>query len=164
MSGDGASVSHNILLNGRPTEITVPAGTSFLEALRHDGHSLGTRVGCAEGHCGACTVLVDGHAVQACTTPVAAVAGAAVTTVEGHGGHTVLAQVRAAFLAEQAAQCAYCINGILMTVAGMLARTPAATRGEIVAALDERHRCRCGAHARILRAIDRAIRPAGGQP
>ncbi len=114
-------------------------------------------MGCAEGHCGACTVLVDGRAIQSCTLPLSAIDGAEIISIEGYRDHPVLGRVREAFLSEQAAQCGYCTNGLIMTVTAVLARVPSATRGEIIAALDERHLCRCGAHTRILRAVDRLL-------
>jgi nicotinate dehydrogenase subunit A len=143
----------DIVVNGLAHSLDLPGDVPLLDVLRTDIGLLGTRTGCLEGNCGACTVLVDGHPVQACETPLWSVAGRAVETIEG----LRLEAVREAFLAEQAAQCGYCTNGIIMTVAGLLGRTPAASRAEIVAMLDERHICRCGAQARILRALDRAI-------
>jgi nicotinate dehydrogenase subunit A len=142
-----------LVVNGVPRRVARQAETSLLDVLREDLELLGTRTGCLEGDCGACTVLLDGNPVQACDTPLWSVAGHRVETIEGLS----LTAVREAFLAEQAAQCGYCTNGIIMTVAGLLGRTPPATRAEIVAMLDERHICRCGAQARILRAVDRAL-------
>ncbi len=144
-------------VNGTDVQVAVGGGTSLLTALRHDLDLKGTRIGCTEGNCGACTVLVDGLPVQSCTTPLWSVKDRSVRTIESLGAD----DLPATFLAEQAAQCGYCINGIIMTVTGLLARTPPASRSEIVAALDERHLCRCGAHVRILRAVDRAIADRG---
>jgi aerobic-type carbon monoxide dehydrogenase small subunit (CoxS/CutS family) len=171
-----------LTVNGQLRRLRVNPDTPVLMVLRHDLNLLGTRIGCTEGACGACTVLLDGKAVQSCNLPVWSIAGRAITTIEalsvagpsldpapggvtlpggvslpgGAGG--VPGPVQQAFLDEQAAQCGYCINGIMMTVTAMLALQPPATRADIIAALDERHLCRCGAHPRILRAVDRAIR------
>src|SRR4051794_16412484 len=144
-------------VNGRDVEVRAPEDTSLLMALRHDLGLKGTRIGCAEGHCGACTVLLDGLPVQSCTTPLWAVRHHKMTTIENLADDRAGQQVQSIFLTEQAAQCGYCTNGIIMTVAGMLAREPAPDRAEIIAALDERHLCRCGSQLRILRAVDRAI-------
>jgi nicotinate dehydrogenase subunit A len=152
----------SIEVNGRPHRLALPANTMLLDVLRTDLGLLGTRFGCGEGQCGACTALLDGNPVQTCTTPLWSVAGRRVTTVEGLcDAAGAPGPVQAAFLAEQAAQCGYCTSGIVMTVAGLLGRSPRAGRAEILAALDKRHLCRCGAHPRILRAVDRAIAAAG---
>jgi nicotinate dehydrogenase subunit A len=144
-------------VNNRDVEVRAPEDTSLLMALRHDLDLTGTRIGCGEGNCGACTVWLDGRPVQSCTTPLWAVRDHRVQTIEGLGSDRFAEQVQSIFLSEQAAQCGYCINGIIMTVAGMLAHDPATDRAEIIAALDERHLCRCGSQVRILRAVDRAI-------
>lgn len=150
-------------VNGRDVAVTAPEDASLLAALRHDLDLKGTRVGCTEGYCGACTVLVDGRPVQSCNTPLWAAAGKAITTIEGLAQGDVLGPVQDAFLIEQAAQCGYCTNGMIMTVTGLLMQNPPATKHEIVEVLDERHICRCGAQPRILRAIDRAIAVIGGR-
>ncbi len=150
-------------VNGRDVAVTAPEDASLLAALRHDLDLKGTRVGCTEGYCGACTVLVDGRPVQSCNTPLWAAAGKAITTIEGLAQGDVLGPVQEAFLIEQAAQCGYCTNGMIMTVTGLLMQNPPATKHEIVEVLDERHICRCGAQPRILRAIDRAIAVIGGR-
>jgi aerobic-type carbon monoxide dehydrogenase small subunit (CoxS/CutS family) len=152
-----------INVNGRPCQVAAAPDTSLLMALRQDLDLKGTRVGCTEGHCGACTVLIDGRPTQSCTTPLWSVVGTRIRTIEGLSDGGVLASVQQAFVDEQAAQCGYCTNGIIMTVTAMLAQSPSATRTAIVATLDERHLCRCGAQPRILRAIDRAIAQVGGR-
>lgn len=144
-------------VNGIDVHVAVSGETSLLSALRHDLDLKGTRIGCGEGNCGACTVLIDGLPVQSCTTPLWSVNYHSVKTIEGLDAD----DLPSVFLAEQAAQCGYCINGIIMTVTGMLARTPPASRSDIVAMLDERHLCRCGSQVRILRAVDRAIAQRG---
>jgi nicotinate dehydrogenase subunit A len=147
-----------ITVNGLPRQLTLPPDTSVLTVLRQDLGLMGTRVGCTEGQCGACTVLLDGRPVQSCNLPLWSAAGHSIRTIEGGAPPDgVLGLVRHAFLEEQAGQCGYCINGIIMTVTGMLERTPAASRHDILQHLDERHLCRCGAQPRILRAIDRAV-------
>jgi nicotinate dehydrogenase subunit A len=103
---------------------------------------------------------LGGRPVQTCDLTIKAVAGQTITTIETAAADERWRFVRQAFLDEQAAQCGYCTNGIIMTVIGLLGQNPPASRQEIIAALDERHLCRCGAHPRILRAVDRAL--AGG--
>jgi nicotinate dehydrogenase subunit A len=150
-------------VNDRDVRIRAPEDSSLLMALRHDLGLKGTRIGCGEGNCGACTVLVDGLPLQSCTTPLWAAKNHHVQTVEGLGDDRATQQLQSIFLSEQAAQCGYCINGIIMTVAAMLARDPLADRSRIIAALDARHLCRCGSQVRILRAVDRAIAERTGR-
>jgi aerobic-type carbon monoxide dehydrogenase small subunit (CoxS/CutS family) len=149
-----------LTVNGQLRQLHVSPDTSVLMVLRHDLGLTGTRIGCTEGQCGACTVLLDGQPVQTCTLPLWSVAQRQLTTIEHLTASGKPGPVQQAFLAEQAGQCGYCVNGIIMTVTAMLALSPPATRAEIIARLDERHLCRCGAHPRILRAIDRAIEEA----
>jgi nicotinate dehydrogenase subunit A len=144
-------------VNDRDIEIRAPEDRSLLTALRDDLGLKATRIGCGEGNCGACTVLLDGLPVQSCETPLWAAKSRRVQTIEGLAYNRSAQHLPSIFLSEQAAQCGYCINGIIMTVAGMLERNPPADRGQIVAALDERHLCRCGSQLRILRAVDRAL-------
>jgi aerobic-type carbon monoxide dehydrogenase small subunit (CoxS/CutS family) len=146
-----------ITVNGQPRQLRLSPDTAVLTVLRQDLGLLGTRVGCTEGHCGACTVLLDGRPVQSCNLPLWSVAGHSIRTIEGVAANGTPGFVQHAFLEEQAGQCGYCINGIMMTVTGLLEQTPPATRHEILRHLDERHLCRCGAQPRILRAVDRAI-------
>jgi aerobic-type carbon monoxide dehydrogenase small subunit (CoxS/CutS family) len=153
-----------ITMNGQVHRVALPADTPVLAVLRDGLGLLGTRTGCSEGHCGACTALLDGKPVQTCNLPLWSIAGRQLATIESLAVDGAPGAVQQAFLAEQAGQCGYCINGIIMTVTGMLAQTPPATRAEIVAALDERHLCRCGAHPRILRALDRALQARSMAP
>ncbi len=155
VKSDDATIAFRV--NDRDVEIQAPEDGSLLMALRHDLGLKGTRIGCGEGNCGACTVLVDGLPVQSCTTPLWAAKNHHVQTIEGLANDRAAQQLQSIFLSEQAAQCGYCINGIIMTVAAMLARDPLADRDQIIATLDERHLCRCGSQVRILRAVDRAI-------
>ncbi|MGE5089098.1 MAG: (2Fe-2S)-binding protein [Candidatus Levyibacteriota bacterium] len=135
-------------------ERQVPAGpdTPLLYVLRNDLGLKGTRFGCGEAHCGACTVLLDGRAVQSCDVPLWSAQGHDITTVEGIGDGTTLHPVQQAFIDHQAAQCGYCSNGIVMAAVALLDRVPDPTDDEIRTALD-RNLCRCGAHVRVLRAI-----------
>jgi nicotinate dehydrogenase subunit A len=146
---------YTLRVNGRATEVAAEPGTPLLYVLRNDLGLKGTRFGCGAGHCGACTVLVDGNAVQSCDTPLWSASGREITTIEGLGTTERPHPLQRAFLDEQAAQCGYCVNGIIMSAAALLAKTPRPTDGEIAAALD-RNLCRCGTHVRILRAIRRA--------
>ncbi len=156
MAASQTSAIH-ITVNGESRQLDLSPNTPLLMVLRQDLGLKGTRVGCMEGHCGACTVLLDGRPIQTCNTALWSVAGRSITTIESGRTDRAVDLVMRAFLDEQAAQCGYCTNGIIMTVAGLLGQTPPASRKEIVAALDERHLCRCGAQPRILRAIDRAV-------
>jgi nicotinate dehydrogenase subunit A len=142
-------------VNGRAQEVAAEANTPLLYVLRNDLGLKGTRFGCGAGHCGSCTVLVDGNAVQSCDTPLWSASGREITTIEGLGSAERPHPLQQAFLGEQAAQCGYCINGIIMAAAALLKKTPRPTDAEIAAALD-RNLCRCGTHVRILRAIRRA--------
>jgi aerobic-type carbon monoxide dehydrogenase small subunit (CoxS/CutS family)/ABC-type nitrate/sulfonate/bicarbonate transport system substrate-binding protein len=140
--------------NGRPVTTPAEPGTPLLYVLRGDLGLLGTRFGCGSGECGACFVLVDGHPVPSCDTPVETVAGKEVVTVEGLGGdgpHPLQEE----FLAGQAAQCGYCVSGILVNAAALLAAHPRPTEAAVRAHLD-RNLCRCGAHNRMVRAVLRA--------
>jgi nicotinate dehydrogenase subunit A len=156
-----AATALELTVNGSARKVDVHSDTTLLLVLRHDLELKGTRIGCTEGECGACTVLVNGRPVQSCNTPLWSVAGHDITTIEGLAAGTTLNAVQQAFFDEQAAQCGYCTNGIIMSVTGLLAQTPPATRQQIISVLDERHLCRCGAQPRILRAIDRAIAAMG---
>jgi len=144
-------------VNGVSCELACDPQTPLVYLLRNDLGLAGTRFGCGAGHCGSCTVLVDGRAVQSCDTPAWSVEGRDVTTIEGLAAqkHPLIE----AFIGEQAMQCGYCINGIVMSAADLLARTPDPSEGQIAEAL-ERNLCRCGTHVRIVRAIRRAAKAA----
>ena len=142
-------------VNGRSALVDVAADTPLLYVLRNDLKLNGPKFGCGLGQCGACTVLVDGTPVRACVTPVAAVAGNEITTLEGLGSIGSPHRVQAAFLAEQAAQCGYCSNGMILSAAALLVRNPSPTDVEIRQALDG-YLCRCGTHTRIVKAVRRA--------
>ena len=142
-------------VNGADREVAAEPNTPLVYLLRNDLDLKGTRFGCGSGHCGACTVLVDGNAVQSCDTPLWSAAGREITTIEGLGSIEHPHPLQQAFLDEQAAQCGYCINGIMMSAAALLRKNRDPGDAEIATAL-ERNLCRCGTHARILRAIRRA--------
>lgn len=142
-------------VNGREHELEADADTPLVYLLRNDLQLKGTRFGCGTGHCGACTVLVDGNPVQSCDTPLWSAAGHDIVTIEGLGERGALHPLQRAFIEEQAVQCGYCINGIIMAAAALLSRNNHPSDEEIISSL-ERHLCRCGTHARILRAIRRA--------
>ena len=144
-------------VNGREQEVVAEPDTPLLYILRNDLGLKGTRFGCGAGQCGACTVLFDGNAVQSCDTPLWSAVGHEVTTIEGLGSAERPHPLQRAFIDEQAAQCGYCIDGIIMSAAALLAKNPQPTKQEITAAL-ERNLCRCGTHVRVLRAIERAAR------
>ena len=144
-----------LTVNGVERAIEADADTPLLYALRNDLGLKGTRFGCGSGQCGACFVLVDGHAIPACDTPLWSVAGKRVTTVEGLGGPQAAHALQEAFIAEQAAQCGYCTSGILISAAALLAENPAPSEVEVRAALD-RNLCRCGSHNRMVKAVLRA--------
>jgi nicotinate dehydrogenase subunit A len=127
----------------------------LLYVLRNRLRLTGAKFGCGLGQCGACTVIADGDAVRSCRMPVAEAAGKKITTIEGLGTPDKPHPLQAAFIAEQAAQCGYCTNGMIMTAKALLARTPKPSIEQIKQAL-EGNLCRCGTHTRILRAIQRA--------
>jgi nicotinate dehydrogenase subunit A len=128
----------------------------LLYVLRNSLALTGAKYGCGLGQCGACTVIVDGEAVRSCLVPVAKAAGRKVTTIEGLGTPEKPHPLQAAFVAEQAAQCGYCVTGMVMAGAAALARKPALSREEAQQALAG-NLCRCGTHERILRAMLRAV-------
>ena len=142
-------------VNGADREVSAEPNTPLVYLLRNDLALKGTRFGCGSGHCGACTVLMDGNAVQSCDTPLWSAAGRSITTIEGLGSAEHPHPLQQAFLDEQAAQCGYCSNGIIMSAAALLGKNRDPSDAEIAAALD-RNLCRCGTHVRILRAIRRA--------
>lgn len=144
-----------LTVNGAERTVETAAKASLLDTLREQLGLRGSRFGCGANQCGACYVLLDGHAVAACDTPMWSAAGKAVTTVEGLGTAKAPHPLQSAFLAEQAAQCGYCTSGMLISATALLARSPDPSDAEIRAALD-RNLCRCGAHNRIVRAVRRA--------
>ncbi|QQS13392.1 MAG: (2Fe-2S)-binding protein [Rhodospirillales bacterium] len=142
-------------VNSAARRVQAPETTTLLEVLRNHLGLTGTRYGCGLEQCGCCMVLVDGKPAHACTREVGTVAGREVTTIEGLGTSSEPHPLQRAFLDEQAGQCGYCLSGIIMSAKALLDRDPNPSRAAIVAALDG-HLCRCGAHQRILRAVERA--------
>jgi len=140
-------------LNG--AEVALPETGTLLQALRGDFGLNGPKLGCGAEACGACHVLLDGVSVPSCALPVAAVAGRVVVTLEGLGTEEKPHPLQVAFLAEQAGQCAYCIPGIIISAAALLAANPRPDEDAVRAALQP-HLCRCHSHNRIIRAVLRA--------
>jgi nicotinate dehydrogenase subunit A len=142
-------------VNGQDHPIDADSDTPLLYVLRDDLKLNAAKFGCGLGQCGACTVIVDGNAVLSCVTPLLLVAGKQVTTLEGLGTVAAPAPIQRAFIEEQAAQCGYCIAGMMMRAQALLQKNSKPTDEEIRAEL-EPNLCRCGTHMRILRAVHRA--------
>jgi len=144
-------------VNGRRQRVEVPGDRSLLSVLREELALTGSKYGCGEGQCGACTVLVDGRAVRSCQTKVADTAGKRVTTIEGleRGGR--LHPMQQAFIDEHALQCGYCTSGMIMAGVALLERTPSPTDDEIVRGMNG-NVCRCGTYPEIVAAIKRAAK------
>ncbi|MBV8538510.1 MAG: (2Fe-2S)-binding protein [Alphaproteobacteria bacterium] len=148
--------SKSLRVNGKSVAVAADDATPLLYVLRNDLGLHGPKFGCGLGQCGACTVHVNGAAVRACVTPLSAIGPRdEVTTLEGLGTAERPHPLQTAFIAEQAVQCGYCINGMIMQAAVLLGRTPRPSTEEIKAALHG-NLCRCGTHLRILRAVKRA--------
>ncbi len=143
-----------ITVNGKRHLVETPPDTPLLYVLRNDLALNGPRFGCGLAQCGACTVHLNGDAVRSCVTPVSAAAGRRVTTLEGLGTMKKPHPLQQAFIDEQAVQCGYCINGMIMTAAALLGKTRHPTEAQIRSALAG-NLCRCGTHLRILRAVRR---------
>lgn len=152
-------------LNGRPISLAVDGDRTLLWVLRTDLGLTGTKFGCGEGICGACTVLVDGEPIRSCQFSVKDAAGKKVTTIEGLAVDGKLAPIQAAFVEHDALQCGFCTPGIIMRAHSLLAENPKPSREDIVKALDN-HLCRCGAHKRIFEAVEATAQSpkGGGQP
>ena len=148
-------------INGRRKSVMADAGTPLLYVLRNDLRLNGAKFGCGLGQCGACTVIVDGKPVFSCLTPVGALAGRAVRTVESLGSAAQPGRLQAAFIKHQAAQCGYCIAGMLMRAQALLERDPHPDEQSIRRHM-EPNLCRCGTHHRILAAIGEVAKE--GQP
>ena len=146
-----------LTVNGEPREVIAPTHHTLLEVLREELGLTGTKYGCGEGQCGACTVLIDGIPHRSCLTPVADAEGKAITTIEGLAQGAHLHPLQEAFLAEEAMQCAYCTSGMIMSGVGLLRTDPNPTETKIKEALDG-NICRCGTHPRIVAAVQRAAR------
>jgi len=144
----------NLKVNGRSHMVDVDPATPLLYVLSDDLALRGPKFGCGLGQCGACTVIVKGQAVRSCITPVSSVAGSEITTLEGIGTVERPHPIQKAFIDEQAMQCGFCINGVVMTAKAFLDQTPKATDAQIRQAMSG-VLCRCHAHLRMMRAIKR---------
>ena len=144
-------------VNGAQRTVRAEPDTPLLYILRNDLKLKGAKFGCGLGLCGSCMVLIDGHNVMSCDTPLWAAAGKAITTIEALGTMDAPGVLQRAFIAEQAAQCGYCLSGAVMTAAALLARNPDPSETDIKQAL-ARNLCRCGTHTRIIKAVQRAAR------
>lgn len=150
-------------LNGKPTELTVDGERMLLWVLRSELGLTGTKYGCGIGVCGACTVILEGKAVRSCQVPVKAVAGKKVVTIEGLAENGELHPLQAAFVKHDGLQCGFCTPGMIMNAYGLLLQNPGATRAQIIEGMNY-NLCRCGAHVRIVEAIEAAaVEMKGGR-
>jgi nicotinate dehydrogenase subunit A len=145
----------SLRVNGKSQVVDVEPEMPLLYALRNDLQLNGPKFGCGLAQCGACTVIMDGAAIRSCVTPVSAAQNKSVTTLEGLGSTKKMHKIQQAFVDEQALQCGYCINGMIMTTKALLDKNPKPTDSQIKEALAS-NLCRCGTHTRILRAVKRA--------
>ncbi len=152
----------SLTVNGRERKVTSDPDRPLLEVIREDLLLTGTKYGCGEGQCGACTILVDGKATRSCITPVRVVGSGKVTTIEGLATNGKLHPVQQAFLEEKAFQCAYCTSGMIMGVVGLLNLKPGSSAEEVITRM-EGHLCRCCTYPNIVNAIRRVTAKAGGK-
>ena len=145
----------SLRVNGKARMVDTESDVPLLYVLRNDLGLNGPKFGCGMAQCGACMVLMDGNAIRSCVTPVGAVQEKPITTLEGLGTTQKLHKIQQAFVDEQAAQCGYCINGMIMTTKALLDKNPKPSDDEIKRALDG-NLCRCGTHIRIVKAVKRA--------
>jgi nicotinate dehydrogenase subunit A len=150
----------SLKVNGATRTVPAEPDTPLLYVLRNDLELNGAKFGCGLAQCGACTVLVNGEATRSCVTPIDALTGAEIVTLEGLGTADKPHALQRAFIAEQAAQCGYCINGMIMTAKALLDRNPKPSERDVREALAV-NLCRCGTHNRIVRAILRAADEIG---
>jgi nicotinate dehydrogenase subunit A len=150
-----------LTVNGADHQVDAEPDTPLLYVLRDHLQLNGAKYGCGLGQCGACTVVVEGEAVFSCITPIALLTGRRVTTLEGLGTAVKPGPVQSAFIEEQAAQCGFCIPGMIMRAEALLQHNPAPTEGQIRQHMNS-NLCRCGTHSRILRAVGRAARNGRG--
>ena len=148
-------------LNGKDTEITTDPNLTLLWVLRDQFGLTGTKYGCGEGLCGACTVLINDEAIRSCVVPVGEVAGYKVVTIEGLASNGQLHPLQTAFMNHDAMQCGYCTPGMIMNAFGLLLSNPEPTRQEVIEGMNG-NLCRCGAHIRIIEAIQEAGRNMTG--
>jgi nicotinate dehydrogenase subunit A len=150
----------NLKVNGTSRSVSAEPDTPLLYVLRNDLELNGAKYGCGMSQCGACTVLIDGKAVRSCVTPIGALEKSEITTIEGLGTIEQPHPLQQAFIAEQAAQCGYCSNGMIMSAKDLLDRNPHPNEQDVRAALAG-NLCRCGAHNRIIKAVLRAAQANG---
>jgi nicotinate dehydrogenase subunit A len=150
-----ATRSFSLRVNGAERQVQAAENTPLIYILRNELGLKGTRFGCGVNQCGTCHVLIDGRSLPACDTPLWAAQDKAIVTVEGLGADGALHPLQQAFIDEQAAQCGYCLSGILISAAALLQEQPHPNEAQVRAALDK-HLCRCGSHNRIVRAVLRA--------
>jgi len=150
---------YQLTVNGATRRANVEPDTPLLYILRNDLELNGPRFGCGLSQCGACTVLVDGRPTRSCVTAVSTLGAKRITTLEGLGSKDRLHPLQKAFIEEQAAQCGYCTNGMIMTAKALLDKTPKPTEAQIKKALAA-NLCRCGTHNRVVRAVQRAAKGA----
>jgi nicotinate dehydrogenase subunit A len=148
----GKAMTISLKVNGAQRSVPAESDTPLLYVLRNDLGLNGAKFGCGLAQCGACTILVDGKAVRSCVTEIGAIGEAEITTIEGLGTVDKPHPLQQAFIDEQAAQCGYCINGMIMTAKDLLDRSPHPTAAEVREALAQ-NLCRCGTHGRIIRAV-----------
>ena len=148
-------------LNGKKTKLVTDPGQTLLWVLRNQLGLTGTKYGCGMGFCGACTILIDNEAVRSCTVPVSDISGKSIITIEGLEKNGKLHPVQQAFADHDALQCGYCTPGMILTAVALLKKNPSPTRQEIVEGMED-NLCRCGAHIRILDAIEEASKVMKG--
>jgi aerobic-type carbon monoxide dehydrogenase small subunit (CoxS/CutS family) len=151
-----------LLVNGSEHQVDAPADETLLSVLRNRLQLTGTKYGCGEGQCGACTVLLDGRPMRSCRTPVSAAVGAKITTIEGLEKNGNLHPVQEAFLQEQAFQCAYCTSGMIMSSVALLDTNSHPSESDIVSFMNG-NICRCGTYTRIIAAVQRAANSGGSR-
>ena len=159
--GVGMKETIGFTLNGKPVSIEVDSSRMLLWVLRYDLGLTGTKYGCGEGLCGACTVIADGKAERSCVLEMKAVAGKTITTIEGLARNGELHPLQKSFVEHDALQCGYCTPGMIMNAYGLLLNNPHPSRIQIIEQMDG-NLCRCGAHQRIVQAIEAASKQAGG--
>jgi nicotinate dehydrogenase subunit A len=150
----------NLKVNGVPRSVTAEPDTPLLYVLRNDFELNGAKYGCGLSQCGACIVLIDGQALRSCVTPISVLEKSEITTIEGLGTIDKPHVLQQAFIEEQAAQCGYCTNGMIMSAKELLDRNPRPSEPDVRAALAS-NLCRCGTHNRIIRAVLRAAQANG---
>ena len=153
---------YDFVVNGRPVSVTFDGTAPLLSVLRDTLGLRGSKFGCGTEQCGACMVLIDGKPEYSCSREVSSVAGRTVTTIEGLSSDRSLHPLQQALLDEQAGQCGYCLPGIVISAAALLANNKKPSRADIVAALDP-HLCRCGIHNRVIRAVQKAAAAIASQ-